>query len=74
MVSSTDKRNRIETLVRSCQVVERMNRNSPEVSQSEKLYYRMLTRYFSNVMNAPKEGIKTQVSTREFIGIAIRCT
>jgi len=56
MFSSTRIKSRIETLVRSCQVIERMNRNSPEVSNSENLYYHLLTEYFSNILNAKKHG------------------
>jgi benzoyl-CoA reductase/2-hydroxyglutaryl-CoA dehydratase subunit BcrC/BadD/HgdB len=63
MVSSIERKNRIETLVRSCRMVERMNRNSPDVSPSENLYYRMLTQYFSNIMNAKNEGKKIALHT-----------
>ncbi len=63
MLSSIEKRNRIETLVRSCRVVERMNRNSPNVSKSENLYYKMLTEYFTNIMNARDNGKKLALHT-----------
>ena len=63
MTGSVEKKNRIETLVRSCKVVERMNRNSPGVSKSENLYYQMLTEYFSNIMNAKSNGKKLALHT-----------
>jgi benzoyl-CoA reductase/2-hydroxyglutaryl-CoA dehydratase subunit BcrC/BadD/HgdB len=47
---------RIESLVRSCRVIEKLNRNRQEVSRSELLNYRMLTEYFTRVMNARKDG------------------
>jgi len=51
-----EKTNKIETLVRSCSVIGRMNRHNPDVTESEKLYYNLLTEYFSNIMNARKDG------------------
>ncbi len=63
MFGSTRIKSRIETLVRSCQVIERMNRNSPDVSKSENLYYQMLTEYFSNILNAHKNGKKLALHT-----------
>lgn len=63
MLSSARIKSRIETLVRSCQVIERMNRNSPDVSKSENLYYQMLTEYFSNILNAKKNGKKLALHT-----------
>lgn len=63
MLSAVGKTSRIETLVRSCRVVERMNRNSPNVSRSENLYYRMLTEYFTNIRNTRDNGKKLALHT-----------
>jgi benzoyl-CoA reductase/2-hydroxyglutaryl-CoA dehydratase subunit BcrC/BadD/HgdB len=63
VVSTINTKGRIETLVKSCQVIERMNRNRPEVKRSENLYYRMLTEYFTNIMNAKKNGKKLALHT-----------
>jgi len=63
MSSSTRIKSRIETLVRSCQLIERMNRNSPDISQSENLYYKMLTGYFANILNAGANGKKLALHT-----------
>jgi hypothetical protein len=63
MLSSTENKSKIETLVRSCRVIERMNRNSPEVSPSENLYYQILTEYFTNILNARNNGRKLALHT-----------
>jgi benzoyl-CoA reductase/2-hydroxyglutaryl-CoA dehydratase subunit BcrC/BadD/HgdB len=51
-----EHKNRISSLVRSCRMVERLNRNRPDVTQSELLNNRMLTEYFTRIMNAREEG------------------
>jgi benzoyl-CoA reductase/2-hydroxyglutaryl-CoA dehydratase subunit BcrC/BadD/HgdB len=56
MLNSLEHKSKIETLVRSYRIVERMARNRPDVSQSELLNYRMLTTYFTRIMNARQEG------------------
>jgi benzoyl-CoA reductase/2-hydroxyglutaryl-CoA dehydratase subunit BcrC/BadD/HgdB len=63
MLSSIDKKCKIETVVRTCKVIERMNRNSLDVSRSENLYYQMLTEYFTNIMNAKISGKKLALHT-----------
>ncbi len=50
------RKNQIESLLRACRLVARMNNNREDSSQSEQLYYRMLEKYFSSVLNAKKEG------------------
>ncbi len=56
MLNSLDHKSKIDTLVRSCRIVEKLARNRPDVSQSELLNYRMLTTYFTRVMKAHEEG------------------
>jgi len=51
-----EKNSQLDRLVRSCRMVERINRNRPAVSQSELLNYRMLSDYFSRIQQAQKEG------------------
>jgi benzoyl-CoA reductase subunit B len=48
--------NQIGTLVRTCRMVGRMNRNRPDAMKSEQLYYQMLDKYFSNVLKAKENG------------------
>ncbi len=45
MLTLDGKRSKLETLVRSCRMIQKMNRNRPETAQSESLYYRMLEKY-----------------------------
>jgi benzoyl-CoA reductase/2-hydroxyglutaryl-CoA dehydratase subunit BcrC/BadD/HgdB len=63
MVSSLEKKSKIETLIRSCKVIERLNRNNPDTSPSEHLYYKMLTQYFTNILNARNSGNKLALHT-----------
>jgi len=63
MLNSLERKDRIETLVRSCKILERLGKNRPETTQSELLNYRMLTTYFSRIMNARKEGKKLALHT-----------
>ncbi len=48
--------NQIGTLIRTCRMVARMNRNRPDATKSEQLYYQMLDKYFSNVLRAKEDG------------------
>jgi benzoyl-CoA reductase/2-hydroxyglutaryl-CoA dehydratase subunit BcrC/BadD/HgdB len=50
------KKNQIESLLRACRLIGRMNKNSPDTSRSQQLYYQMLEKYFSNVLSAKKEN------------------
>jgi hypothetical protein len=63
MLSSVEKKSKIETVVRTCRLIERMNRNNPDVSRSENLYIKMLTDYFTNIMNAKSNGKKLALHT-----------
>ena len=51
------RKNQIESLLRACRLVARMNKNREDSSQSEQLYYRMLERYFSNVADIPASRV-----------------
>lgn len=56
MTTSEGKRNQIDSLLRACRLVSRLNKNRPDASQSEQLYYGMLEKYFGQVQRAKKEG------------------
>lgn len=51
-----EKKNKLEILVKSCRLIQRMNRARPDVMKSEVLYYQLLTNYFTNILNARNEG------------------
>jgi benzoyl-CoA reductase/2-hydroxyglutaryl-CoA dehydratase subunit BcrC/BadD/HgdB len=50
------KKNQIESLLRACRLVSRMNKNRPDGMKSEQLYYQMLDKYFTNVLNAKQQN------------------
>jgi len=50
------KKNQIEKLVRACRLVGRMNKNRPDGARSEQLYYQMLDKYFTRVLNARQQN------------------
>jgi benzoyl-CoA reductase/2-hydroxyglutaryl-CoA dehydratase subunit BcrC/BadD/HgdB len=56
MPNPLETKSKIDSLVRSCRIIEKLNKNRPDVSQSELLNYRMLTAYFTSIMNASQEG------------------
>jgi len=56
MISSEKKKNKIESLMRTCRLISRMNRRNPEARKSEIMYYQMLADYYSRVLNAREEG------------------
>jgi benzoyl-CoA reductase/2-hydroxyglutaryl-CoA dehydratase subunit BcrC/BadD/HgdB len=49
------KRNQIESLIRACRLVGRLNKNRPDSMKSEQLYYQMLDKYFTNVLKAKQD-------------------
>jgi benzoyl-CoA reductase/2-hydroxyglutaryl-CoA dehydratase subunit BcrC/BadD/HgdB len=56
MTVSSQKRSRLDTLVRSCRMIQKLNRRRPDVKPSENLYYQFLTDYFSNILNAHSQN------------------
>ena len=56
MTTGEVKRNQIESLIRACRIVTRLNKNRPDVTKSELIYNQMLEKYFTNVHNAKEQG------------------
>ncbi|MEE8471132.1 MAG: 2-hydroxyacyl-CoA dehydratase family protein [Dehalococcoidia bacterium] len=52
-VQLTDK---LDTLIRACGVLLRMNKARPDARESERMYYEMLSSYFVRLKNARDEG------------------
>ena len=50
------KRNQIESLLRACRLVARMSKNRADSFPSEQLYYQMLDKYFTNILNAREQN------------------
>ena len=53
---SETKKTVIDSLVRAVRLVGRMNKNRADAAPSEQLYYSMLDKYFSNVLNAKQQN------------------
>lgn len=56
MTTSETRRNHIESLLRACRLVSRINKNRPDCKKSELMYYQMLDKYFNNVQCAKQEN------------------
>ena len=56
MIVSGHKKNRLESLLRTCRLILRMNRNRPGTARSEILYYQMLDKYFAQILKAREEN------------------
>jgi benzoyl-CoA reductase/2-hydroxyglutaryl-CoA dehydratase subunit BcrC/BadD/HgdB len=48
--------NRISTIIRTCKLLDRMERNNPETPPSHGIYYRMLIEYCSHILKSHEEG------------------
>ena len=56
MISSEDKKGRIDMVVRACQLIVSMSKARPEVKESHKIYYQMLVDYYTQLRRAREEG------------------
>jgi benzoyl-CoA reductase/2-hydroxyglutaryl-CoA dehydratase subunit BcrC/BadD/HgdB len=56
MTTAIPKKNQIDSLIRACRLVSRMNKVRPDARHSEQLYYQMLDKYFTRVQTAKQEG------------------
>jgi len=46
----------VEAILRACRLISRMNRGNPNIHKSQIMYYDMLTKYFSRLLNARENG------------------
>jgi benzoyl-CoA reductase/2-hydroxyglutaryl-CoA dehydratase subunit BcrC/BadD/HgdB len=56
MTTANLKKGQIDSLIKACRMVSRMNKSRPDAAPSEQLYYQMLNKYFTRVQNAKEEG------------------
>jgi len=56
MLDTGNKKDKIDSIIRACSVVQRMNKVRPDACESERLYYNMLSKYFTRLQNARDEG------------------
>ena len=56
MINSTEKKNRIEAIVRALNLISRMNKSRLETTESHKIYYQMLTDYYTRLLKSEEES------------------
>ncbi|UCC59958.1 MAG: 2-hydroxyacyl-CoA dehydratase [Dehalococcoidia bacterium] len=56
MIDVEEKKDKIDSIIRACAVIQRMNKVRPDASESERIYYNMLSDYYIRIKNAREEG------------------
>jgi len=56
MTSSGTSGNKINAIIRACRLIMRMNQANPDARKSEILYYQMLIKYYTRLLNARENG------------------
>jgi benzoyl-CoA reductase/2-hydroxyglutaryl-CoA dehydratase subunit BcrC/BadD/HgdB len=56
MLQMDEERNKLELVVKSCRMIQRITRAREGSMKSEVLYFQLLTDYFSNILNARNQG------------------
>ena len=56
MTTSGNNSGRINAIIRACRLIMRMNQARPDARKSEILYYQMLVRYYTRLLNARENG------------------
>jgi len=55
MTTSRDN-NKIKSIVKACRLITRMVQAEPDHRKSQVLYYQMLSKYFTRLLNAHEQG------------------
>lgn len=56
MINIGEKKDKIDSIIRACGVMLRMHKVRPDARESERIYYQMLSDYFTRLQNARDEG------------------
>jgi benzoyl-CoA reductase/2-hydroxyglutaryl-CoA dehydratase subunit BcrC/BadD/HgdB len=56
MIHTTEKTDKLDSIIRACSVMIRMNKARPDGRESERIYYKILSDYFTRLKNAREEG------------------
>jgi len=56
MTTANQEKNKIDAIIRACRLLSRMSQARPDARKSEVLYYQMLSKYYTRLLNAKKEG------------------
>ncbi len=55
MIEATERTDKIDSIIRACSVMIRMNKARPDGRESERVYYRILSDYFTRLKSARDE-------------------
>jgi benzoyl-CoA reductase/2-hydroxyglutaryl-CoA dehydratase subunit BcrC/BadD/HgdB len=50
------RENKLNSIIRACRIIVKMNQANPEMRKSEAMYYQMLANYYNRLLNASKDG------------------
>ena len=50
------RENKLNSIIRACRIIVKMNQANPEMRRSEAMYYQMLANYYTRLLNASKDG------------------
>jgi benzoyl-CoA reductase/2-hydroxyglutaryl-CoA dehydratase subunit BcrC/BadD/HgdB len=50
------RENKLNSIIRACRIIVKMNQANPEMRKSEAMYYQMLANYYTRLLNACKDG------------------
>jgi benzoyl-CoA reductase/2-hydroxyglutaryl-CoA dehydratase subunit BcrC/BadD/HgdB len=56
MIDAEEKIDKLDSIIRACSVLLRMNKVRPDARESERIYYKILSDYFIRLQNARDEG------------------
>lgn len=56
MIGSPERENKLNSIIRACRIIVKMNQAGHETRESEAMYYQMLADYYTRLINAKEEG------------------
>jgi benzoyl-CoA reductase/2-hydroxyglutaryl-CoA dehydratase subunit BcrC/BadD/HgdB len=56
MTGLQGRENKLNSIIRACRIIVKMNQANPEIRKSEAMYYQMLANYYTRLLNASKDG------------------
>jgi benzoyl-CoA reductase/2-hydroxyglutaryl-CoA dehydratase subunit BcrC/BadD/HgdB len=56
VIGSPERENKLNSIIRACRIIVKMNQAGHETRESEAMYYQMLADYYTRLINAKEEG------------------
>jgi benzoyl-CoA reductase subunit B len=56
MTGPQARENKLNSIIRACRIIVKMNQANPEMRKSEAMYYQMLANYYTRLLKASKDG------------------